>query len=608
MKTILKEYWKILSLRKLAFFSLLFLIILNSLFEVIAPLFYKDFANAISGNFSEESYKIAITALFCVAGIYTLEWITWRLFEFTVISVEAKGMRDLAKKAFYILQQQKYEFFQNEFSGSLVKKASRFVNSFEKIVDFIVFQMVGNLFLLLGGIIVFFFQSSFFALYFFIFTITFLGFAIGYSLYQFPFHTAAAEMDSKISGKYADTFSNIFTVKSSGKEKQEQLLISNVSDDWFVAKRKAWIYMFIGFAVQAFLWISFEIFLNYQMIQEWKAGNLSVGDFILFNSIILIVMHKLWEFGHSLRHFFGALSDAQEMAEIIKKNDIENDADTAEDFVIKNGKIEFKNVCFGYTSDLIDEQKKPINTVETNYNSSLQKINPEKNLFTNFNLKINAGEKIALVGASGSGKTTITKLLFRFYTIFSGKIVFDDKNAQEISLHSLRSQISLVPQRPELFHRTIKENLLFAKPNASDDELIEALKKARALEFVENLPKKIETLVGERGVKLSGGEAQRIAIARAFLEDSPIVVLDEATSALDSITEQEIQAGIDTLMKDKTALVIAHRLSTILKMDRIVVMQEGQILEQGSHDELLKKNGKYAQMWQHQSGGFIGEE
>ena len=589
MKTILLEYWNILKKQRFAFFALLFLVVVNNLIEIIVPIFYKDFANTISGNFSPELYQLAFHALFVVAGLYALEWITWRIFEFTVIAVEVGGMRDLSKKAFEILQKQKYDFFQNEFSGSLVKKAGRFVNAFERIVDFIIFQVVGNLFLLTGGVIIFYFQSPLFSLYFGIFVITFLTFAIGYSFYQFRFHVQAAAMDSEISGNYADSFSNIFTVKTSVKESEEQKKVNKTADKWFIEKKKAFFYMFVGFAVQAFLWISFEIFLNYQMLQEWKAGNLTVGDFILFNSIILIVMKKLWEFGHALRHFFGALADAKEVAEIIEKNDTEKDSEISENFLIEKGEIEFRDVDFGYTE----------NSVVNSHGCSL--------LFNKFNLKIQAGEKIALVGESGSGKTTITKLLFRFYDSISGKILFDTKNSTEITLNSLRSQISLVPQRPELFHRSIKENLLFAKPNASDSEISDALKKARAFDFVENLPKKMDTMVGERGVKLSGGEAQRIAIARAFLEDSPIVVLDEATSSLDSVTESEIQQGIFELIKNKTAIVIAHRLSTILQMDRIIVMENGKILEQGTHKNLLEKNGKYSQMWSHQSGDFLGD-
>lgn len=619
MKTILLEYWKILKLRKTQFFSLIGIIIIVNILEIIAPLFYKDFANAIAGEFSHAAELLAFAAIFSIIIVYCTEWVLWRIFEYLVIDVEAGSMRDLSNSTFTILQQQKYEFFQNEFSGSIVKKASRFVSGLEAIVDWVVFQAIGNFFLIISAIVIFAFQSPLFAFYFFIFSSVFLIFATSFYFYQFPFHSKSSEMDSKISGNYADSFSNIFTVKSSGKEIQEQYIVKKTADKWFTIKRIAWLHMFFGFGVQAILWISFEIFLNYQMLAEWKAGNFSVGDFILFNSIVLIVMRKLWDFGRSLRNLFGALSDSQEMAEIIDRNNIEKDSKDAEDFVIRKGKIEFKNLNFGY--DIKNPEHKNDHVGASIHrdpedsrlsdvcNTSLQV--PEnfqkKLLFQNFNLTISAGEKVALVGASGSGKTTITKLLFRFYDIHSGNILFDEKPISEITLHSLRSQISLVPQRPELFHRSIKENLLFAKPQATEDEITQALQKSRALDFVENLPEKSETMVGERGVKLSGGEAQRIAIARAFLEDSPIVVLDEATSALDSITEHQIQAGVFELIEKKTAIVIAHRLSTILKMNRIIVMENGAIYEEGTHEKLLEKNGKYAQMWKHQSGNFLRE-
>jgi len=232
-------------------------------------------------------------------------------------------------------------------------------------------------------------------------------------------------------------------------------------------------------------------------------------------------------------------------------------------------------------------------------------------LFEDFSLHIKAGEKIALVGESGSGKTSLTKLLFRFVEPQSGNIYFDGRDGNDFTLASLREQISLVPQQPELFHRSVRDNILLnADEGSSQDEakLIEAARQSRSLDFIEKLPQQFDTLVGERGVKLSGGEKQRIALARAFLEDAPIVILDEATSALDSITEKQIQKAIFELIDNKTAIVIAHRLSTILRMDRIIVLEQGRIIEQGTHQELLEKQGKYATMWKHQSGEFVDDQ
>ena len=365
-------------------------------------------------------------------------------------------------------------------------------------------------------------------------------------------------------------------------ENKEQQNINEKSDEIYRRTKIAWILMFISFAVQGIMTMGIELILVYLMIEKWQAGNFSVGEFVLFQSILLILVQRLWEFGRNFRNFFTALADASEMAETFKRQDLETDTSSARPFKINHGDIKFDRIDFTYSD----------------------KESSQYTLFKDFSLHIRPGEKVALVGQSGSGKTSLTKLLFRFVEPQAGKICIDDQDIRQFTLASLRRQISLVPQQPELFHRSVKDNIVL-QDNISDAQLLEAVTKSQSLDFIKRLPEQFDTLVGERGVKLSGGEKQRIALARAFLEDAPIVILDEATSALDSITEQMIQSAIFDLIKDKTAIVIAHRLSTILKMDRIIVLDKGNIIEQGSHHELLQKKGKYATMWQHQSGEFL---
>jgi ATP-binding cassette subfamily B protein len=258
------------------------------------------------------------------------------------------------------------------------------------------------------------------------------------------------------------------------------------------------------------------------------------------------------------------------------------DTPTAKPIKIVNAGIEFKDVVFNYR--------------ET------------RSVLKKFNLVIKPGEKVALVGPSGAGKSTILKLLLRQHEVTGGEILIDGQGLTHVTLESLWKAISLVPQDPILFHRTLKENIRYGRPGASDKEVMEAAKKAHCHEFIKDFPEGYDTYVGERGVKLSGGERQRVAIARAILRDSPILVLDEATSSLDSESELLIQDALKVLMRGKTVIVVAHRLSTIMNMDRIVVMEQGRVVTEGTHTQLLKDGGTYARLWNIQAGGFLDEE
>jgi ATP-binding cassette subfamily B protein len=289
----------------------------------------------------------------------------------------------------------------------------------------------------------------------------------------------------------------------------------------------------------------------------------------------------LWEFNHTYRTLENAIAEGGQFTDLLLEPPAILEAPDAKRLRVTKGDVDFQNIDFSYKSG--------------------------RPLFQNLNLHIRPGEKIALVGHSGGGKSTITKLLLRFVDINAGELVIDGQNIAGVRIADLRQAIAYVPQEPIMFHRSIRENIRYGQLDASDEAVIDAAKKANAHEFIIKLPEGYDTMVGERGVKLSGGQRQRIAIARAVIKDARILVLDEATSALDSESEKLIQTALRKLMEQRTAIVIAHRLSTIQKMDRIVVLENGTITEQGTHDELRGRGGTYARLWAHQSGGFIEE-
>lgn len=300
----------------------------------------------------------------------------------------------------------------------------------------------------------------------------------------------------------------------------------------------------------------------------------------MLQSYIIIIFQQIINLGKLIRETYQDLADAEEMTEILITPHEINDIPSAKKLKVAEGKIEFKNISFYY--------------------------HKTRKILEKFNLNIAFRERIALIGPSGAGKTTVVKLLLRNHDLDGGKILIDGQDIARVTQESLWKNISLVPQDSILFHRTLLENIRYGRPDATMEEVVQAAKAAHCHEFISGLPKQYDTYVGERGVKLSGGERQRVTIARVILRNSPILVLDEATSSLDSESERLIQDAFEKLMKDKTVIVIAHRLSTIAKMDRIIFIDDGEIKESGTHEELLDvKNGQYRKLWELQACGFI---
>ena len=579
MDIIFREYARVIWQKKGYFLLAVVGLASATVMDFYIPVLYKNIANGLAKPYSDQTLQYMLDELKMVALFYAGVWLSWRVLEVGIIPVDAGGVNLLEKRCFAVLKKQKFIFFENSFSGSLIKQANRFSRSFEIIVDWFLFQLFQNVLAIIIAFVIFYQQQPVFALYFLAWVVLYLTWNISFSLWKLKFDKAVATADSKVGAAYSDAISNIFIVKSFVLEKREQEQVNQSSDQVYKKKKIAWILMFISFSVQGIMVFSIELLFVYLMIQKWRTGVFTIGEFVLFQSVLLMLVQRLWEFGRNFRSFFTALADASEMAEVFRNNELEEDTATAKPQLIKQGRIDFNKLTFSYHPD-------------------------QDPLFKEFSLSIKASEKIALVGASGSGKTSLTKLLFCFIEPQQGTLSFDGIDSRDFTLASLRRQISLIPQQPELFHRSVKANITLGA-EITDQQLYQIAEKAQCLDFIQQLPEQFETRVGERGVKLSGGEKQRIAIARAFLEDAPVVVMDEATSALDSITEKKIQAALFNLIEHKTAIIIAHRLSTILRMDRIIVLDQGKIVEQGNHQDLLKNKGRYFQMWQHQSGGFL---
>jgi ATP-binding cassette subfamily B protein len=387
------------------------------------------------------------------------------------------------------------------------------------------------------------------------------------------------QMDSKLGGVLADTISNNFNISLFSTHKREAASYRNLTQEWRSIFTKGWRLSAYGDAVLGMLMIFLEIGIFYLAIGYWREGKLTVGDFVLIQGLLVRVMDYLWSVGRIIRDVGRGMSDAREMIEVLETPHQIVDKPDAKDIVLSDGKIELKNLNFKY--------------------------NDKKVVFKNFDLTIDPGKKIALVSKSGGGKTTIVRLLLRFYNVPENSIYIDGQDIMSVTQDSLRRNISLVPQDPVLFHRTLAENIAYSRPEATMEEIIAASKKAHCHEFIKRLPEGYNTYVGERGVKLSGGERQRVAIARAILEDAPILILDEATSALDSESEKLIQDALQELMKKKTTIAIAHRLSTISQMDEIIVLERGKIVDRGTHKELINRTGShYKKLWDIQAGGF----
>ncbi|MCF7834381.1 MAG: ABC transporter ATP-binding protein/permease [Candidatus Pacebacteria bacterium] len=548
--------------------------------SILMPLVYQNIIDFFS--IGDRTYFQDIRkAFYFLVLIVVIFQTCYRLGDFLMTYFQSKVLRDLNYYVFDKILNHSYSFFANNFAGSLVAKVKRFSFSFETISDIIGFNIFFSIVKLTGILIVLYYKVPTVALVFLIWSIVYILITFSFIRRFIKHDHIEAEADSSVTGRLADVIGNVLNVKIFSSKKGELKDFRELVTDAFDKKLRAWNFHNIQNAIQGFMLVTLNLFVVYFLITNWDKGFVTPGIALMVLIYMTGIFEDLWGLGRSFVRLFKAFANATEMVKILdQKPDIEDDPNP-EVCNISKGEIVFKDVHFSYVSG--------------------------QDVFKSFNLTIQPGEKVGLVGHSGSGKSTILKILLRFANLTSGQILIDGQDISRLRQDDLRNKISYVPQEPILFHRSILENIKYSRIEVTDEEIKEASKNAHAHEFIVGLPNGYDTLVGERGIKLSEGEKQRVAIARAILKESPILILDEATSSLDSISEYYIQDAFSRLMKGKTTIVVAHRLSTIEKMDRIIVLDKGAIVEEGTHKELVAKNGFYAELWKRQTGGFLAE-
>lgn len=530
--------------------------------------------------------NIFLNVLFIVAATYlgvVVFRILTRWLRLTLVNIlESKMIFDLKKKFFNHIIHLSHGFHTTHKTGSMISKLGRGAGAFENMTDFLLFNvssLVIQMIIVGGSLLLLDWQAG---VVVFVVAIVFVAFGLLVAKGRKPVHIAANDADDREKGTLADVLTNIDSVHYFGKEDFVKDKYRELADETRAKKLRYWNYDRIFNAGSALIVGTGTFFVIYFSLMKFVNGEISLGTLAFVYTVYVGLMDLLGNFVDGIRGFYIALGDFDALFSYEKiKNDIV-DAPHAKNLHVEKGEVELKNVTFTYGG---------------RHDAAVR----------NFNLKIKPNEKVAFVGHSGCGKTTLVKLLYRLYDVQKGDIFIDGKNIDSVTQESLRNELSIVPQEAILFDDTIYNNILFSNPNSTRAEVLKAIKFAQLDAFVDRLPRKENTIVGERGVKLSGGEKQRVSIARAILANKKILVLDEATSALDSQTEHAIQKDLWRLMQGRTAIIIAHRLSTVMRADKIVVMDKGKIVQIGTHHELIGKKGIYQELWNLQKGGYNGE-
>jgi ATP-binding cassette subfamily B protein len=551
------------------------------LYVVILPLLFSLIIQSLILHPKDWQHPVFLLGIAIVVSITSL---VTSYYGFKKLFIHEEQMRTaLTRRAIESLTRHSDQFFASRKVGSIAGDVYTFTSSVIGILDLVFLQASSIVVNFVASLIIIGIMSPILLIPLGLATSLLVWRSVAAVALRGPLRHRRKELTARLNGTIADVLGNLQIVRYFAKSQREtEAIVAERQKIEAIAHQEVDIIQRETFIRQLTLF-TFQIITIAVCIWLFTTGNVTIAALIFAVTYLGRLTSTLFEITPIIRGMEQMFLDAANITDILDMQPEIRDAPHAKRLKVAKGGVILDNASFHYADS------------------------GDTNVISNISLTVKPGERIGLAGHSGGGKTTLTKLLLRFADVTDGAILIDGQNISSVTQDSLRSAIAYVPQEPYLFHRSLRENIAYARPSATDKEILLAVKRANADEFIKDLPDGLSTIVGERGVKLSGGQRQRIAIARAILKDAPILILDEATSALDSASEKLIQDALTKLMKGRTSIVVAHRLSTIAGLDRIIVLDRGKIVEDGPHATLLAKKGIYATLWSHQSGGFIEE-
>ena len=552
-------------------------LVLSKVVTVATPYAFKHATDALTGQASAAT--IAVTTVLFLVLAYgfgrIMMVILAQIRDAVFAKVSQRAVRDLAVRTFRHLHALSLRFHLERRTGGLSRIVSRGTMGIDTVLRFSLFNTFPTILeIVLVAAVLAWSYGWLYALVILITVVAYIWFTYAATEWRINIRRDMNAADNEANTKAVDSLLNFETVKYFGNEEHEARRYARSMDSYEKAAVKTWVSLAVLNSGQA---VIFSVGLTAVMAMSAlavRAGTATVGDFVMINALMIQLYMPLNFIGSSYREIKQGLIDVEQMFSLLRVNAEIADRPGAKPLTVTAADVVFDQVNFSY--------------------------DPERPILKNLSLRVPPGKTVAIVGPSGAGKSTISRLLYRFYEADSGRILIDGQDIADVTQVSLRAAIGMVPQDTVLFNDTIRYNIRYGRPDATDAEVEEAARMAQIHDFVVSLPKGYDTMVGERGLKLSGGEKQRVSIARTILKGPPILILDEATSALDSFTENQIQAALRKVSENRTTLVIAHRLSTVVDADEIVVLERGQVAERGTHAELLARDGLYAAMWNRQ--------